>query len=73
MVSVTRVQILLFQWRYSGIAAIRPRSFACVLYEKMNHIYLINLDAFLQGKIQLTVLNDMCTFITLSRRKRKPH
>lgn len=53
MVSVTWVQILLFQWWYSGITAIRPRSFACVLYEKVNHTYLINLFALMGEKYNL--------------------
>lgn len=56
-------------WNYSK----RPRSLACVLYEKINHIYLINFYAYMGEKIiQLTVLNDMYIFITLSRRKKNP-
>lgn len=56
-------------WNYS----IRPRSLACVLYEKINHIYLINLYAYMGGKNTTYRTEWYVYFYNIKQKEKKPH
>lgn len=73
MVSVKQVQILLFQWGYSGITAIRPRSFACVLYEKNKSRLFNNLLCLYGGKNTTYRTEWYVYFYNIKQKENKPH
>lgn len=55
-------------WNYSK----RPRSLACVLYEKINHIYLINLCLY-GGKSPTYRIEWYVYFYNIKQKENKPH